>query len=198
MDIDRIKLNFRLRSGRLKRSKKSVQDQSQFTNEGEALSEADKQRALLNGEQEHFPEVPPKDLPGDNLSLPIHPTPRLEPLNHPVTWSHIPSSRLAPRNRGAGSERSQDIEGSYARLTERSTQKMTRTESREESSSGEEKDYNLHPPPPNKPPHTIDGISELLFSQQHLEFIIHDSILFARFAAFLNRYRPHIAPVLVQ
>lgn len=194
MDIDRIKHNFRIRSGRLKRSKKSVNDHN---HEGDIAGE---NGALSNGTNgfgrpELVPEVPPKDLPGDDGNLPINPTP---PIQQGVTWSQIPYSRIPPRSQTATSERSRDIERSYAQLNASSGQRMTRSQSQEESSSGEEKDYVLHPPPLNKPLHTIEGLSELLLSQQYLEFIIHDSLLFARFAAFLNRYRPHIAPTLVQ
>ncbi|KAL9624857.1 MAG: hypothetical protein Q9160_000904 [Pyrenula sp. 1 TL-2023] len=160
MDIDRIKHNFRIRSGRLKRSKKSVNDHN---HEGDITGE---NGALLNGTNglgrpEQVPEVPPKDLPGDDGTLPLNPTPQLDPIYPGVTWSQVPSSRIPPRSQTATSERSRDIERSYAQLNAYSGQRMARSQSQEESSSGEEKDYVLHPPPPNKPLHTIDGTSDL-------------------------------------
>ncbi len=37
-----------------------------------------------------------------------------------------------------------------------------------------------------------------LFSDEHLNFIIGDHILFYRFSSFLNRYRSHLVPTLVR
>ena len=65
-------------------------------------------------------------------------------------------------------------------------------------SSSSEQDFLLRAPLPNKTLSTIDGLLEQLFSQEYLQFVIHDPILFARFTGFLNRYRPHLAPLLIQ
>ena len=58
--------------------------------------------------------------------------------------------------------------------------------------------FDLRPPPPNKPVKFLDTLSEQLFSGEHLNVILHDPSFFLRFTAFLNRYRPHSAPVLVR
>ena len=58
--------------------------------------------------------------------------------------------------------------------------------------------FDLRPPPPNKPVKFLDTLSEQLFSAEHLETILRDPAFFLRFTAFLNRYRPHAAPVLVR
>ncbi|MCJ1227161.1 hypothetical protein MMC12_003816 [Toensbergia leucococca] len=58
--------------------------------------------------------------------------------------------------------------------------------------------YDLGAPLPNKRDFTLDGLSERLFSDEHLRVILHDPSLFLRFTAFLNRYKPHSAPVLVR
>ena len=58
--------------------------------------------------------------------------------------------------------------------------------------------FDLRPPPPNKPVKFLDTLSEQLFSGDHLNVILGDPSLFLRFTAFLNRYRPHSAPVLVR
>jgi hypothetical protein len=67
------------------------------------------------------------------------------------------------------------------------------------SSSGEEKsNFDLKPPPPNRVTNTLDGLSDLLFSEGHLRIVLQDPVLFARFTAFLNRYKPHTAPTLIR
>ena len=58
--------------------------------------------------------------------------------------------------------------------------------------------FDLKPPPPNSKVKHIDSLSEQLFSADHLRIILKDPSFFLRFTAFLNRYRHHLAPVLVK
>ena len=58
--------------------------------------------------------------------------------------------------------------------------------------------FDLKPPPPNSKVKNIDNLSEQLFSGDHLRVILKDPSFFLRFTAFLNRYRPHSAPILVR
>ncbi|KAL6717942.1 hypothetical protein ACLMJK_004027 [Lecanora helva] len=58
--------------------------------------------------------------------------------------------------------------------------------------------FDLKPPPPNTKVKNIDTLSEQLFSGDHLFVILQDPSYFLRFTAFLNRYRPRSAPVLVR
>ena len=58
--------------------------------------------------------------------------------------------------------------------------------------------FDLKPPPPNSKVKNIDTLSESLFSGDHLRVILKDPSFFLRFTAFLNRYRPHSAPILVR
>lgn len=59
-------------------------------------------------------------------------------------------------------------------------------------------DFDLKPPPSRRQARTLDGLSEKLFSADHLRVILADPSLFMRFTAFLNRYKPECAPLLVQ
>ena len=60
-------------------------------------------------------------------------------------------------------------------------------------------DFDLKPPPlRRRPSQALDDLSEKLFSADHFRVILSDSALFMRFTAFLNRYKPEYAPVLVQ
>lgn len=58
--------------------------------------------------------------------------------------------------------------------------------------------FDLRPPPPNKPVKLLDSLSERLFSAEHLEVILRDPAFFLRFTTFINRYQPSSAPVLVR
>ena len=53
-------------------------------------------------------------------------------------------------------------------------------------------------PPPNSKVKNVDTLSEQIFSGDHLRVILKDPSFFLRFTAFLNRYRPHSAPILVR
>lgn len=65
-------------------------------------------------------------------------------------------------------------------------------------SSDNAQNFDLKPPPPNSKVKNVDILSEQLFSGDHLRVILKDPSFFLRFTAFLNRYRPHSAPILVR
>lgn len=58
--------------------------------------------------------------------------------------------------------------------------------------------FDLRPPPPNKPTKFLDTLGEDLLSGEHLSAILCDPSYFLRFTAFLNRYKPQSAPILIQ
>ena len=69
----------------------------------------------------------------------------------------------------------------------------------ERKTSGDNtQNFDLKPPPPNSKVKNIDTLSESLFSGDHLRVILKDPSFFLRFTAFINRYRPHSAPILVR
>jgi hypothetical protein len=59
-------------------------------------------------------------------------------------------------------------------------------------------DFDLRPQPRKKKSSSLDVLSEALFSEGHLDTILQEPQLFARFTAFLNRYRPQVVPILVR
>lgn len=65
-------------------------------------------------------------------------------------------------------------------------------------SSDNNQNFDLRPPPPNSRVKNVDTLSEQLFSGDHLRIILKDPSFFLRFTAFLNRYRPQSAPILVR
>lgn len=65
-------------------------------------------------------------------------------------------------------------------------------------SSDDVQNFDLKPPPPNIKVKHIDHLSEKLFSGDHLRVVLKDPNFFLRFTAFLNRYQPRSAPILVR
>lgn len=59
-------------------------------------------------------------------------------------------------------------------------------------------DFDLKPPPPRKLVKSLETYAEHLFSESHLRTILRDPAFFLRFTAFLNRYKPHSAPILLR
>ncbi|KAL8733722.1 MAG: hypothetical protein Q9166_001915 [cf. Caloplaca sp. 2 TL-2023] len=62
----------------------------------------------------------------------------------------------------------------------------------------ESNNFDLKPPPPNKPVKFLEYHSEQLFSEGHLRSILRDHAFFLRFTAFLNRYKPQSTPILLR
>ncbi|KAL8941867.1 MAG: hypothetical protein Q9211_001638 [Gyalolechia sp. 1 TL-2023] len=56
--------------------------------------------------------------------------------------------------------------------------------------------FDLKPPPPKRSARFLETYSEQIFSDAHLRTILRDSSFSLRFTAFLNRYKPHFAPIL--
>jgi hypothetical protein len=65
-------------------------------------------------------------------------------------------------------------------------------------SKDDDDDFDLRPQPRKKKSTSLAILSESLFSGGHLDTILHNPQFFARFTAFLNRYRPQISPILIR
>ncbi|KAL8785227.1 MAG: hypothetical protein Q9213_003496 [Squamulea squamosa] len=64
--------------------------------------------------------------------------------------------------------------------------------------SDDENNFDLKAPPPRKPVKFLEHYSVELFSDAHLLFILRDPTFFMRFTAFVNRYKPQAAPILLR
>ena len=64
--------------------------------------------------------------------------------------------------------------------------------------SGDALNFDLKAPPPNTKVRHLDSLAERLCSGDHLQVILQDPTFFLRFTAFLNRYKPRAAPLLVK
>lgn len=104
-----------------------------------------------------------------------------------------PSTRISPERQVDGTgEQSHPLDGTDG-SSEQAQGSLERVRRQHSGNS-----FDLKPPPPNTRAKHIDTLSEKLFSGDHLRVILKDPSFFLRFTAFLNRYKPHCAPVLVR
>ncbi|EXJ82132.1 hypothetical protein A1O1_08201 [Capronia coronata CBS 617.96] len=59
-------------------------------------------------------------------------------------------------------------------------------------------DFDLRPPPPRPKPPSLESLAESLFSPEHLNVLLRHPDYLARFTSFLAKYQPHIQPVLLR
>lgn len=127
--------------------------------------------------------LPSANIPaGMDSDFPLPPSKRTSPEQNQLNGNgerSLHSSQLSPSVPSSGSPEN-------ARKPERS------------NSSDNAQNFDLKPPPPNSKVKNVDTLSEQLFSGDHLRVILKDPSFFLRFTAFLNRYRPHSAPILVR
>lgn len=66
------------------------------------------------------------------------------------------------------------------------------------ASALDEPSYDLKPPPPSVSHDNVEALSSRVFSSDHLDLILRDHQLSARFTHFIHRYRPQYAPDLTR
>ena len=122
--------------------------------------------------------VLPSTDPDETRSFPLPPSHRATPDDHLNAHEErtLYSSQLSQHNDSPTQAQAPDF-------------------TRRHSDAG---NFDLKPPPPNTKVKNLDILSEQLFSGEHLRVILKEPSFFLRFTAFLNRYKPHSAPVLVR
>jgi PAS domain S-box-containing protein len=108
-----------------------------------------------------------------------------------------PSNRLSPDEQVNGT-RERSLHSSQLHSSNGSPQQTQKSDNNYSTSSDHDQGFDLKPPPPKTKVKHIDTLSEQLFSGDHLRVILKDPSFFLRFTAFLNRYKPHSAPILVR
>lgn len=131
--------------------------------------------------------------PNETITLP-------SPHHHGDVDSGFP---LPPSNRVSPAEQVNGVNGTGERSLHSSQLNGTPTRAQKPvlgrtTSSDHAQNFDLKPPPPNTKVKHIDILSEQLFSGEHLRVILKDPNFFLRFTAFLNRYKPNCAPILVR
>ena len=110
-----------------------------------------------------------------------------------------PSKHASPENNQVDENGERSLHSSqllYSGPTNGSPENAPKLERKRSSDNAQ--NFDLKPPPPNSKVKNVDTLSEQLFSGDHLRVILKDPTFFLRFTAFLNRYRPHSAPILVR
>lgn len=121
--------------------------------------------------------------------------------------SHPPEARpKTARNQStrygkSGIERNQstvpDQAQAQMKRSETTMAKATKEPGRTNSSS-DEQDFDLRPQPSKTRPTSMDTLCSMLFSEGHLNILIHDPTLMSRFSSFLQRYKPEMSAIVFQ
>lgn len=154
------------------------------------------QNALIPA-MKHKKSSPTIGAQRDDGHDPAHDTVTL-PSNNPDIYSGFPlppSNRVTPDKHTNGNEERTLHSSQLHQPNGSPTHAQKSDEFRKHS---EAQNFDLKPPPPNTKVKNIDTLSEQLFSGDHLCVILKDPSFFLRFTAFLNRYKPHSAPMLVR
>ncbi len=212
MDLERIKQNLRLRSGRSKKTRKppvaqpntsiqATQANEKNTANGQAIehSRATKQQPPSN-EKLSTTDTSRKaestaQSPNESGQDPKH----RPGLPHASTGSDPKSSQKSPPARfgRSGIERPQKQNLGEPKLL-RTMSEAANGSSAANDDSSSALDFDLRPPAPRPKPLSIDSLAESLFSAGHLNVLLRDPQYLARFTAFLTKYRPQYHPVLLR
>ena len=188
MDFERIKQNLKFRSGKSgRRSKKRGPDKNDYYEDYRSPSSSNGVYLGVNNKDvaysDNISALPSLPNDGPNIDNPAFSLTSPNDSNtpaHPHQKSITnPSKARTWSRKHRGDNSKSDGQGGTG------------------ASTGEH-NFDLRAPMPNVPSITLEKLSELLFSHEHLQTILQEPKLFAKFTAFLNSYRPHNAPVLVR
>ncbi|KAK5213009.1 hypothetical protein LTS03_010025 [Exophiala xenobiotica] len=213
MDLERIKQNLRIRSGRSKKSRKPATQPTPV-----AQAKASDQTGKAAGTVKQPPEPtkqtysPAKEEPSlrnwnahtalppiDTVDL-TNPRPGLP---HAATGSYPKPSPSGESARYGRSGIEKPHRGPSSRnapkgLQLQRTMSESDTKAKLDSDTSDALDFDLRPPPPRPKPPSVESLSESLFSTGHLNALIHNPQYLARFTAFIGRYRPQYYPIVLR
>ena len=118
------------------------------------------------------------------------------PSNNPDSDFPLPPSNRATPDEHVNGNGERTLHSSQLHQNDGSPTHTPKTDDFRRHSDGQ--NFDLKPPPPNAKVKNVDTLSEQLFSGDHLRVILKDPSFFLRFTAFLNRYKPHSAPILIR
>ncbi|OCT52017.1 non-specific serine/threonine protein kinase [Cladophialophora carrionii] len=212
MDLERIKQNLRLRSGRSKKTHKQPVVRSNATPHvdevnqknkpnGEARKSSGPARQPAAGvDQQSIPGTSKNsETPQSTSSGAANVAKHRPPLTHASTSSNLkPLVDAQPQRFGkSGMERPRQGPVNELAITRTMSENDTGTGLLDEDSSST-LDFDLRAPPPRPKPPSIETLSESLFSTGHLNTLLRDAHHLARFTSFLTKYRPQYHPVLLR
>lgn len=211
MDLERIKQNFRLRSGRSHRPKKTA---SGPVTAPSSARQVPQKTELANGILTPSPQPQPKSSSPEVVKGTEHSNIRVQNSEEPRV-SEQPTSDGRQINSSQGAEEDcrsslphavtaiprhvntredSELRGATSKPSRRTTEPMHDVD----SSLSEADDFDLNPPKPRPKAPSLETLAELLFSAGHLNFLLHSPPDLARFSAFLQKYIPHHYPLLSQ
>lgn len=199
MDLERIKQNLRLRSGRGSKPKKNTRPKAvaQPVANGAPVAPTKPEQQQQHPE----PQQPSKndDDKVDSKSFELgpdlnvdHPPEHRPTLPHAATGLDQDPSENSTRQYGrSGITIKHDKHGSHPL-------QRTMTDPYAHSSDPDAMDFDLKAPAPKRRPPSIEKLSELLFSAEHLNSILHEPREIARFTAFLSKYKAEYQPLILR
>ncbi|ETN36446.1 uncharacterized protein HMPREF1541_08724 [Cyphellophora europaea CBS 101466] len=197
MDLERIKQNLRLRSGRPKKHKKpptaqTIQERRAGQPNGDVpkpsqrIPERIEKTTRDQFSQTHKEEDTKKQPNGGRAAA------QEDPEAYPPESSEKPAARSTtasprPESRLEGPASEQQPQQPIM------AEPLTYT-----SDNSDGNDFDLRPPAPRARPPSLETVTDLLYSPGHLHAILHDQQSISRFTAFLNRYRPEYQPLILR
>jgi len=208
MDLERIKQNFRIRSGRNKQHKKKAKPTAAPVSSSQQprYSQYSQHSPDSTNGHIHKPEAPKQDTYKEQETLNDQPredkkADEQEQLQNSTEEAHEQSldliSAATHENQDTLESASNDVEERPAQPEDDDDQLEPEQPKMAEVSS-EAEDFDLNPPKPRAKPPSLEAISELLFSAGHLDALLHHPPQLARFSAFLQKYIPQYHPLLAQ
>jgi hypothetical protein len=199
MDWESIKRNFRFRSGRAKRFEKRYPSHPptrayQPYNTSPSQDTAPHQQSTQSGAQ----PVPTRSKMTSAASGPNTKPKRAGISTDKQTTQPSPSQRQQTQAAGMELANGSAAQPKKAKQNHQHGKGTPIDPAFPGQGTDDADDFDLRPQPRKKKSTSLDVLSESLFSGGHLNTILHDPQLFARFTTFLNRYRPQVSPILIR
>jgi len=219
MDLERIKQNFRIRSGRSKTKKKSSkktappqlpsylsQPNGNLPNGVDVTHEEVKEQSKQDQaelsiyaqeqQQEQHPEQQSEQDPVSQTETADIDTQEQEEegLNLDDAPERIPGVPPNETDSPESQQEEQDLNVPAQELSQSTNEPPAAMA----SPSSEVDDFDLKPPKARSKPPSVETLAGLLFSSGHLNTILHYPPQLARFSAFLQKYLPQDQPLLSQ
>ncbi|RVX73187.1 hypothetical protein B0A52_02314 [Exophiala mesophila] len=211
MDLERLKQNLRLRSGRTKKARKA-QSVPQNPN-SHAIVSSDARKETPNPRSPGLPTTIPAigtwdtdtalpQLPTSD-SVQIHEKGQNVPPNLTV-YKSFPSPQKRPSRVGRLSFdwARKDLVGENQSTVPEPISQGAKvdipTGPDQYTDSSDLQDFDLRPPPPRQKPPSVESLSESLFSPGHLNLLLRSPVYLARFTSFIIKYNPRFHPLVLR
>lgn len=221
MDLERIKQQFRIRSGRNKKRRPGRDTAQPLPVQSTSLESPTRSTKIGSSKQDQqskpLPEAPqtkseePQALNGVATTKSEETEPQVDGDTthaHGIIDAEEASDYRGPdqpthadqpvTHIGPAESAEAQAEEEVGALQTQPEQEHTMASTGAETPSSEAADFDLAPPAPRPRPLSIEDICELLWSEGHLNFLLHNPSQLARFTAFLHKYRPDDHPLLEQ